>query len=284
MFLDALLWNRKAVVPGYSHGMLKTQKFSNSQSGQIGVVILLIMVVLLTVGLSIATRTTQETFLSTQSSESARVFNAAEAGIEEALSTDLSIVNQSSTPITGTLNPSDIDDTSVDYSITKVNSLETQLFQGITVQVNVTGVTNGQGIVVEWSKGDCASNPASFIAAIYYNDAGTIRSRYRTLGNCAKGDGFEQATTLAAGNAYRFRFTLPLQTNDLFVRLQPIYNDTHIRVAASGWTLPTQFYKIRSEARNELGNETRIVEVNRTLPTAPSVMDYALYSGATIVQ
>lgn len=256
---------------------------NTSQSGQIGVIILLIMVVILTIGLSVATRTTQETFLSTQTAESSRVFNAAEAGIEQALSTDLvSLESNPSDSVTGSV--SSVDDTSVNYSITKVRGLETKLFEGVSVSLNVAGVSTGQGLVIEWSQHTCAQDPAGLMASIYYNDAGTTRVRYRALGNCARGDGFEQATTQAAGNPYRYRFTLALQTNDLFVRLQPTYNDTTIKVSGSGWTLPTQYYKIRSEATNNLGSESRVVEVNRTLPTAPSVMDYALYSGATLVK
>lgn len=256
------------------------RRLYHPQSGQIGVVILLIMVVILTVGLSVATRTTQETFLSTQSSESARVFNAAEAGIEQALSTDFNTLVQDETFGTVT----DVEDTTVNYSIRRESALETQLFKGVSVAVNVEGVTTGNGITIDWAREDCANNPASFVAAIYSENAGVTSVRYRALGNCAKGDGFEQATTLPSGNPYRFRFTLALQTNDVLVRLQPIYNDTHARVSGSGWILPTQFYRIRSEASNDLGNETRIVEVNRTLPTAPSIFDYALYSGSTLVQ
>lgn len=252
---------------------------TNSQSGQIGVVILLIMVVILTVGLSVASRTTQETFLSTQSSESARVFNAAEAGVEEALSLDLDSLTQDVT--TGSVDT--VDDTTVDYSIRREAALETQLFRGVSVGINVEGVTTGNGITVDWSREACANNPASFVAAIYSNDGSGTKVRYRTLGNCARGDGFEQASGLG-GNPYNFRFTLPLLTNDRLVRLQPVYNDTQARISGSGWILPTQFYRIRSEARNELGDETRIVEVNRTLPAAPSIFDYALYSGGTLVQ
>lgn len=255
-------------------------RYIHSQSGQIGVVILLIMVVILTVGLSVATRTTQETFLSTQSSESARVFNAAEAGIEQALSTDLETLaqDQTSGTVTG------IEDTTVNYSIKKEAALETQLFKGVSVAIDVTGVTAGNGIRVEWAKEDCGANPAAFVAAIYSDNAGVITTRYRTLGTCGRSDGFEPATTLPAGNTYKFRFDLALQANDVLVRLQPVYNDTQVKVSGSGWILPTQFYRIRSEASNDLGDETRIVEVNRTLPTAPSIFDYALYSGTTIVQ
>ena len=55
-------------------------------------------------------------------------------------------------------------------------------------------------------------------------------------------------------------------------------------MSGDGWALPVQAYNIRSEAKNDLGNETRAVEVNKTLDAAPAIMDYALFSGTTIVK
>lgn len=258
-------------------------KRASYQSGQVGVIILLIMVVILTIGLTVATRTTQESFLTTQNAESTRVFNAAEAGIEQALSTDLTALEASQDEsIAGSVTT--VENTEVNYSITKVRGLETKLFEGVAVALDVRGVATGQGLVIEWAKEDCSADPASLMASIYSIETGVTRVRYQALGNCARGDGFIQATTQAPGNAYRYRYTLPLVSGDQYVRVQAVYNDTVIRVGGSGWTLPTQYYKIRSEATNTLGDETRIVEVNRTLPTAPSVMDYALYSGTTLVK
>jgi hypothetical protein len=251
----------------------------SSQSGQIGVIILLIMAVLLTAGLSLAVRTTQELFLSQQSAESTRVFNAAEAGIEEALSNDLTFEGDSSE---GTI--TNIENTSVDYTINKVRNLETKLFEGVTVMVDVTGTTTGSSLTIDWSRSDTCPGIAALLVDIYSQSGSYTVVRHETLAGCDVGDGF---TLGASGNngGYRRRSTVALQTGDLFVRIKPLYADTDIRVAGNsfgGWVMPVQYYNIRSQARNERGDETRIVEVNRTLPTAPSVMDYVLYSGTTI--
>jgi Tfp pilus assembly protein PilX len=252
-----------------------------AQSGQIGLIVLLIMVVLLTMGLSIAAQTTQELFLSSQTSDSARVFNAAEAGIEQALSTDLDFAQQ---VLEGEV--TSIPNTDVNYSISKINTLQTRLFEGITVMVDVTGVVNGQAIRIDWSRdGDCnTQDPASLLVSVYSQNAGVTSMRQFALGACNRSDGFTLASTLtpAQNNLYR-RYDLALNTNDLFVRIKPVYNDTDIRVTGhQGFTLPTQYYNIRSEARSQTGQETRIVEVNQTLPTAPSIFDYALYSGGSL--
>ncbi|HEX7017370.1 MAG TPA: pilus assembly PilX N-terminal domain-containing protein [Patescibacteria group bacterium] len=251
-------------------------KGKENQSGQIGVIILLMMVVLLTIGLSLASRSTQDLFLATQQAESTRVFNAAEAGIEEALSTALDFEGATLEGSVGT-----IEDANVNYVIRKVNELETRLFEGVAVMVDVTGVSDGQQLVFDWSK--TTTDPASLVAVVYYDDAGTTRVRHYGLGGSNQGDGFTLASTGDFGG-YTRRSTLTLQSGDLFVRVWPIYNDTYIKVTGNGWTLPVQYYNVRSEAQNENGNETRIVEVNRTLSTAPSVMDYAVFSGTTLTK
>lgn len=265
--------------------MVAMKEFFGYKSGQIGVAILLIMTVLLTMGLSIASRSTEDLFLSEQQSESARVFNAAEAGIEDALSTNFDFQGQSKTGSITT-----ISDTSVDYSVTKQNVLETRLFEGVTVKVDVddsgvgTGLTSDRLINIDWSKEtDCnTQDPASLIISVFYDDAGVDRARYYAYAACDHEDGFTLGD--AGSDGYYRRVTLPLLAGDLFLRIKTVYNDTNLRVAGNAWTLPVQAYNIRSEARNELGTETRAVEVSKTLDAAPAVMDYALFSGTTIIK
>ncbi len=79
---------------------------------------------------------------------------------------------------------------------------------------------------------------------------------------------------------------IPEDADPLFARIKPIYADATISV--SGSNLPTQSYLVRSEAENAstnaTGREVRVVEVNRSLPAAPSILDYALYSGGSITK
>ena len=252
------------------------------QRGQIGVMILLIMVVLLTIGLSVVARTTQDLALSQQGADSARVFNAAEAGIEKALSSELNFQEQTSTGEVTT-----IDNVDVDYTISKRTTLETRLFEGLNVVVDLTGVTavvNPQ-VTILWSKeNNCATeDPASIIVTIFSGDATNTRSRTVAYAACDRSDGFTLASTINT-DGFRRSATISLNADDLFLRVKPIYNDTHIRVTGTNWQLPVQYFNVRSEARSTSGNETRIVEVNRTLPTAPTIMDFALYSGTTITK
>ncbi|OGH11240.1 MAG: hypothetical protein A2857_06455 [Candidatus Levybacteria bacterium RIFCSPHIGHO2_01_FULL_36_15] len=60
-------------------------KIKNTQSGQMLLVVVLVMVVALTVGLSVASRTITSLKISKQNEDSQRAFQAAETGIQEAL-------------------------------------------------------------------------------------------------------------------------------------------------------------------------------------------------------
>ncbi len=257
----------------------------NRQAGQVGVIILLIMVVLLTVGLSLAARTTQELFVTQQGADSTRVFNAAESGIEQGLATDLDTATFQNDRLNQTIQ---VENAQVDYSVERVRELETRTFEEVPVMVDLPddGTTDTRGIIIEWSKQErscAADDPAALLVSVYNYDGTTTRVRYIPMTGCgSRGDGFE--TAAVQNTTYRFKYTLSLEANDIFVRIKPIYHDTHLKVTGNGWTLPVQYYHIRSEAKNNDGDETRIVEVNRTLPTAPSVLDYAVFSVEPIIK
>ena len=250
----------------------------SSQSGQVGLIVLLTMTGMLTIGMSLASRTTQEALLSGKESDSARVFNAAEQGVEEALSGDLDFVGESTS---GTIES--VTGVDVEYTINKVNNLETRLFEGVSVGVDVTGVSDADVLRIDWSHDtDCGTTDiASVVASVYYDDAGITRARHYALGGCDRGDGFDLGSVIDE-NGYKRRYDLSLLTDDFLVRIKPVYSDTHVKVSSSDFVMPSQYYSIRSEAANENSNETRIVEVNRTLLSAPSIFDYALYSGDSL--
>lgn len=256
----------------------------HNQSGQVGIIIILIMVVLLTFGLSIASRSTREVALSQQEEESNRVFNAAEAGIERALATDLDFQGESlssdETIIPGT-------DSELTYNITKNRILETRLIEGTTAMVQMQDDTNTlpSTIYIDWSRdSDCnaTEKPSSLIVSVYNVSASTSADvRHYAFAACDRNDDIPIGEN--GQNGYFRRASIPTQTGDQFMRIKTVYNDTFLRVSGSS-TLPTQAYDIRSEANSTLGTEARTVEVKRTLSVAPSVMDFALFSGTTLTK
>lgn len=254
----------------------------SSQSGQIGIIILLIMVILLTIGISIASQTSQDLFLSQQQTDSSRVFNAAEAGIEQALSGDFDFEGSS---FEGSLSGFAGTDVDVGYTIHKVNVLETRLFELSGVKIDVEGAVSGNTLDIRWSQqSDCASQDVASIAiASYIQDANGYRVEHDAFAGCDRGDGFTPASQISSdGYHRRVIFTIP--DDSLFIHLKPVYADTHVFVAGGNWTLPVQGFTIRSQAESNVGNEFRAVEVNRTLDSPPSIMDYTVFSGNTIIK
>lgn len=251
-------------------------------SGQVAIIILLIMVVLMTIGLSIASRSTQDLFLANQKSESSRVFNAAEAGIEDALSQDFSSITQDPVTITPDLN---IADANIDYTITPHRDLEVVIRQGGQATIDLSGQT-GNKLTIRWGRnGGC--NDGSLIISTYYDDKGEIKATQQAISPCDRGDDFSPATDIDI-DGYKHEYLLTVDPNaadntiDLQVRVMAVYNDVPIKV--TGTNLPAQYHTLRSSANTTLGNEQRVVEVKRSISSAPTIMDYALFSGTDILK
>lgn len=264
------------------------------QSGQIAVVTILVMAVLLTAGLSLASRTTQDAFRSSQQIESTRVFNAAEAGIEQALSQDLETLVGA-----GSIDVQNLDQNLVeaDVSVTQLDEIATTLEEGQTIRVLIseTGLPNttGAGLVLEWGGSDqCDQNPASLVISIYNIDPNATNPnfansvRYYALAgqDCGRGDNFSPSSPNSDPN-YAFRSSILLREGDTFAYVRPIYNGTPLRASAnSNLTLPGQSFVVESVGNSRVGDQSRTVEVVRTVPAEPSIFQFGLFSGSDIVK
>lgn len=269
----------------------------SKQSGQIAVAVILAVAAVIVVAVSLASRTTQEQSLTTQTTESTVTFNAAEAGVEQALSSVLTSLESAAyvtPPPSGsvTLN----NNTTVDYTITQSPTLDVSLAEGATAQVSLDGDRNGSGdytgtIDILWGKdADCTKN-ASLIISLISNPSGSYRARYYAVGpygGCADRSGDEFTAASAGIDGYKNRYQIAVSSAaasaDLMLRIKTVYADSPILVRGLTSNLPTQQYIVRSTAVNTAGDkqETRVLEVKRSLPVAPNIMDYALYSGGNI--
>ena len=255
-----------------------------SQTGQVGLIVLLIMVVMLALGLSLATRTSQQAELSIQQEDTTRVFNAAEAGVEAALAdifqselvNDIDNISES----VASLDLSD-SNTDISYSIAKSNTLETHLKQGTSTELVLPAAGS---ISFYWAIEEECTDTASLILSVYSNDAGEITARHYAVGDCSgastRGDNFIANDPGPA--PYKYAYTLFTNDTDQFVRVKPVYNNTDIKIVGSP---SVSQFTIDSQAQNTLaGQETRTFEVKRTLSTAPAFMEYALVSGSSIIK
>ncbi len=250
-----------------------------AQSGQVGIAVLLIMVVLSTIGISIATRSSQDIQSSRQNQEASQTFTAAESALENILSQGQEYLQENqSGQFRG------VENATVDYTIAQSDSLDTELLQGAVAEIDVSTSQGGDMVRLEWSKvSDCAQSPASLaVTVMNTSDPANAIARNYTFAICDRGDGFSLVNT--AGSSLQRRVDITLQAGDKYIRVVPVYNDTNLVVNGVGWTLPTQQFVIQSVARNDLGRETKAIEVQRSLDHAPSIFDYALVSGTSILK
>ena len=281
-----------------------TKTLKLKEKGQVAISVILLTAVLVLIGAALASRTTRDISLSTQTKESSVVLSAVESGAEQALSQVISAVEGDGvTPeavITGsqTVTTEDGVQVDVDYEIRPQNYLELKVPVGEDAMVDLrdtTGKPNYQGnLEIYWGKAKDCSNRASLVVTTYYRESGVLKSRYLMLGpSCVdRGDKFIQVPETGTDSVYRHHYTLPgLDFNsdgsgdgDLYVVFKPLYADDDLKVVG-GSSLPVQQYVIlsRGESQGDIA-EVRSVRIDYTLPVPPGTVDYAVYSGDTLVK
>jgi len=230
--------------------------------GQAVLIVLLVVAVALGFGLSIISQSITDTQIAGHSEESARVFNAAEAGIENALQN-----------ITIGSNTIMVDDISVNYSVAGENFLEEVYSENETATVVLGGVADT--LTIEW--GESCPGAASLLITVI--DSSNQLKRYG-WNACDLDDDFTYVDD-PGDDGYLRKKELTVAATDELARIRPIYNLAKIRV--TGNNLPVQAYGIDSTAQS-LTLEAKAIQVSRTVPAAPAIFDYVLFSGTNIVK
>lgn len=249
------------------------------QHGQIALIILLLMAVVLTIGLSLASRAVMDVSLSRQEEQGSMTFQAAESGIENTLNHDLS-------GYLGTHDLSQIGGAYVVATVSAQNIIQTRVEEGGSIQVNVAGANNGETLWVNWGKGESCPGVAAVLVRAYNLTGGVYTARNYAYSACSVTNGYPLSPNQAAHDpGFLTQFQVPLFAGDQVVSVHPLYNSTTFYVRKnSGAALPTQYYTVRSEAKNLQGNEVRAVAVTKTVAGHPGLLDYTLYSGNALNQ
>lgn len=249
----------------------------HSQSGQVGLITLLIMAVVLTIAISLSQRTAQQQDASFIQDESTRVFNAAESGVEEALFEIYQAEMEDRDPAEqGIL---DFDDDTVSYSVSGQSTFEMFVGQGNTVQIPVNGTDN---MVVNWwdRTDNCTSpNPPPAIIISIFKD--TI-ARHFGFDPCETDRNTDFAAPGSGAGDYSYEVLLPIAADDILIRIKPLFNSTNFNISSGAIALAQ--YDVESTGFNEDEGIARTIEVKRSLPSAYSFMDYALVSGSSLTK
>jgi len=253
-------------------GQARLQRLERSDCGQVALIALLIMIVLLTVGLAVVSRSVTDIRISKESEESARAFSAAEAGIEEALK-GLAGLPYTDNVYTGS---TEVGGLSVDYKVEKTSSFQTNIEQNETAEVQLDGFA-GTGLNVSWSN-------SGLELILIYDDSGVYKAMRWALYNFSDGS--------VCGNNFT---DVPsgLESIDVStispkaLRIRPICRDAEVTVASSDPglnPLPDQSYTIRSSAVVPETGQTRSLEVTKSVPILPPLFDYVLFSGGSLIK
>ncbi len=255
-----------------------------NQQGQAVLLVLLVVAVALGFGLSIISQSTTELRISLHDQEAARAFNAAEAGIEEALKqislgADQKII---------------VDGIEVNYTVSGTDSLEGVFKENETAQVFIAGTGPGS-LTIEWIDSDnLTENPNGCIGATA-ESGGTAASLLITVVddndqisqqvgiNACSLNGDNNMTDVSDSGLDGFlrSYDLVITGSDAYARIRPIYNQASLRVTSDDVSLPNQTFIIDSTAQAP-ALETKAIKVTRSEPATPSIFDYVLFSGTNL--
>lgn len=289
-------------------------KIQNFQSGQILLIVLLVLTVATTVALSLVARTTIDQNISSQVEESSRAFNAAEAGIEEALQKQATgVTNKVYDTATNTsvnVSCSNIEENAGVYVLprpTNKGNVETVWLTGRTAANTFDYLTsyNSASLTVCWKKTiPTDPDPAIVGTIVYTPDNGvsfyTGKVAYDSSAARAGTTNMTAVTTAAAGCPVSFLGTTitfanvngnngsgaalspinPMSDKLVMLRLRPMFTNVQFAVAAN---VPQQGLTCDSSGKTGSGVTRRIV-VDKQYRSAPAIFDYALYSQTAITK
>jgi len=241
------------------------------QSGQVALIVVLVMLVVGTIALSVASRSVLDVSISKQEENKIRAFSAAEAGIEDLLSAGIASVGVGGQRTVGNI--------TYNYQISEVGAsgyvLDEPLANGETIQINVDPA-QATGLTVYWDN-------ASLELSAFKTDGSIERVALNPAGSSIT-NGF---TTAASGvtfqdKTYISRYDFNSLTSYSYIRIRALYNSTALAVAPIDGTLPAQAYNVKVNTGE--GESAAAVEIVQSIGYQPGIFDYTLWSGGGLTK
>lgn len=263
------------------------------QSGQVVLITLLILAVVLSVGMSIISRSITDVKTSQQSQESARAFWVAQGELEKAIRANSTSSSIGQVDISYEVSRSTLGD-SAEFLYpeqVKADVPITVWFVGHTADgdLDLTQSVHPSTLNLYW--GGSANNKSALEAVFVYQDAGVYKQkRYTYDPNITEtASGFESITAgsyTVLNNAFTYRAQID-NIDDLptvyFVRIR-LFGDSTLSPLAieSDVSLPSQGSCFSSTAVVESSGVTRKLSECRLYGGYPSIFDSAIFSGISI--
>ncbi len=279
-----------------------------NKSGQVLVLVLLVVVVSLAVGLSVASRNITNLKTATQSERSQRAFSAAEGGVEDVLSRlddigERIVDTGAPTPAGCTFSAGeadcdvDVDPTNninADVNIKADDAHESLIDLGYVGQIDLNpSKTTAFQVKVEWSDSSDASEadvhgPASIEAIQYFADGlGQRRDAFTTVARPGQ-TGFVDSSACVPSVDFRSCAIVgisPTVGSYRYLRIRPFWVKATVRVSAVlPGSIPLQTYTLESTAQTPEGITRKVQVTKNALPALPAAFDYALFSSGSITK
>jgi hypothetical protein len=258
------------------------------QRGQIFLVVLLVMVITMTVGLSVASRNIVSLRTSREERDSQRALAAAEAGIEQSLKSGSGITATSFSGDPGTSYSTSVSQVSGTQFLVHGGN-EVLKDEGTDIWLVPHDANNDPDYSTSWngslriywgdSSGSC-NNGAMEVTVVSGSAVTPIMTR-RVYDPCAARRNLNNFTVSSGGGTVRgrlFTFSTPSISisSGFLVRVVPIYVDTDIGSTAS-IAVPSQGDII--DATGQSSDTSRKIKVFRGYPSLPSqFFSYGLFS------
>lgn len=257
----------------------------NKQNGQVLLIIVLVMVVGLTIGLSLASRSITNLRTSEEEVTSQQALSAAEAGIEQVSKTNASIANGSF-----------LNNTTYNTSITSVSGNSFLLNGGNDVlkddgaDVWLSNYSTDSAklyqnpwsgnLGIYWGKDNNGCNQAALEIVVISGSRANPVSRKYAFDPCLSRTSQNHFTFVSSGgqaSGKNFPFASSINiSNGLILRVLPLYQETSIGVSGDS-ALPSQGEIVTSVGTS--GTTSRKVTVFQGFPTLPSeYFPYGLFS------
>ena len=275
------------------------QTIQHMQRGQILLITLLVLAFAVTVAIAVISRSTTDLAITSQMEDSARAFSAAEAGIEEGMSSSVSSVKTLSASAQYSVTVSSIGNASGVLTFPKLTTREFTetvwlVNHAADGSIDETRVYQPPYVDVCWTKSG-ATIPAFAISILYKRGSTYLvaKGAYDPDTTRAVVNKFSAPTSATAGSEcgtsdYRARLTFanfginPASDTLLMLRTRPVYEGTTFSIDSTA-TLPLQGKRVESVGTSQ-GGATRKIVVVQQYRSAESFFDAALYSQANLVK
>jgi Tfp pilus assembly protein PilX len=256
---------------------------NSAQSGQVGVIVLLLSAIVLVIGLSIANRTIKESQSTVAQEDSARVFSTAESGVQQALNNIFQFESDQNANL--------IDEfTFEDANLNQISIKASETFDGFLAEKNSLEIKINEGqtgvINLNWSKSTCGQGAANLLVGHYFLNAGNYDVNYYMIGNCPSYSDQNLITANSSAlDSYQFQHSINITDSNnqsAFLRIFPLIRGTDINLSSTAGLVSNAQYTILSLAQMPDGSSAKAIEVKRSIPSAPAFMDFALVSGGSL--